>query len=139
MVDNVSESLLYFYNGLSLLHLEQIILLYQCMLPYSLHIIHPFMRDFKYIPRIICTFEILKMNKMREKGSHSCFYTGSLNHKATSSLSGQFDPSFHNYQKFYKTHTKIILLNNRNTKIFESHKNINHNTVRITLIDLESH
>jgi len=32
--------------------------------------------------------KILKMNKIREKGSHTCFYIGWLNHRATSSLPG---------------------------------------------------
>jgi len=32
-------------------------------------------------------------------------------HRATSSLPGQPKPSFHYIQKFYKSHTKIRLLN----------------------------
>jgi len=38
--------------------------------------------------------EILMMNKMRESRSHTCFYIGSLNHKATSNLPGQHEPDF---------------------------------------------
>jgi len=32
---------------------------------------------------------------MRERRLHNCFYTGSLNHKATSSFPGQPEPGFH--------------------------------------------
>jgi len=46
------------------------------------------------------------------------FYTGSLNHRATSSLLGQPEAGFHYIQKFYKSHTKITLLNKENHKIF---------------------
>jgi len=53
---------------------------------------------------------------------HSCFYTGSLNHRATSSLLGQPEPGFHYIQKCYKSHTKITLLNNKTHKIFDSQK-----------------
>jgi len=55
---------------------------------------------------------------------HNCFYTGSLNHKATSSLPGQPEPGFHYNQKFSKSHTKITLLNNKTYKIFDSQKNL---------------
>jgi len=51
---------------------------------------------------------------------HNRFYTGSLNHKATSSLPGKPEPSFNYIQKFYKSYTKITLLNNKTHKIFES-------------------
>jgi len=76
---------------------------------------------------------------MKEKELDSCFYTGSLNHRATSSLPGQHESGFHYYQNFYKSQTKITLLNNRNTEIFNSHKNLHYNLVRNTLTDLESH
>jgi len=79
------------------------------------------------------------MNKMREKGSHTCFYTNSLNHIATSSLPRNLSLIFHYYQKFYKTHTKITLFNNGNTKIFETYKDLNPNIVRISLTDLKLH
>ena len=59
---------------------------------------------------------------MREREMHSCFYTGSLNHRATSSLPRQPKPGFHYIQKFYKSHTKITLLNNKTHKIFDSQK-----------------
>jgi len=55
-----------------------------------------------------------------------------------SSLLGEIEPSFQYYQKFYKTHTKITLLNNGNTKNFESDKNLNYNTVRNIVTNLES-
>jgi len=74
----VSEHLLYFTYGLSLLHLEQLIQLYLGILPCSLHIIH----------------------------------------RATSSLQGQPKRGFHYYQKFYKSQTKITLLNNRKHQDF---------------------
>jgi len=48
---------------------------------------------------------------MKERELHSCFYTSSLNHKATSSLPGQPKPSFNYIQKFYKSHMKVTLLN----------------------------
>jgi len=57
---------------------------------------------------------------MREREMHNRFYTGSLNHKATSSLPGKPEPSFNYIQKFYKSYTKITLLNNKTHKIFES-------------------
>jgi len=41
-------------------------------------------------------------NKIREKGSHVDFYTGSLNNWATSSLSRQIEPNHALYQKKYK-------------------------------------
>jgi len=67
---------------------------------------------------------------------HNCFYIGSLNHRATSSLSGQPELGFHYIQKFYKSHTKITLLNKETHKIFDSHKNLDTHPVRITLTDL---
>jgi len=70
---------------------------------------------------------------------HNCFYTGSLNHKAISSLLGQLEPGFHYIQKFYKSNTKITLLNNKTHKIFDSHKNLDTQPTRITLADLKSY
>jgi len=70
---------------------------------------------------------------------HSCFYIGSLNHRATSSLPRQPKPSFHYIQKFYKSNTKIKLLNNKTHKIFYSHKNLDTHPTRITLANLKSH
>jgi len=58
---------------------------------------------------------------MRERELQNCFYTGSLNHKATSSLPGQPEPFFHYIQEFYKSHTKITLLNKETHKIFDLH------------------
>jgi len=43
---------------------------------------------------------------MKERELDSYFYTGSLNHKATSSLPGQPGSDFHYYQKFYKSQTQ---------------------------------
>jgi len=70
---------------------------------------------------------------------HNYFYTGSLNQKATSSLPGQSEPSFHYIQKFYKSHNKITLLNTKTQKIFDSHKNLDTQPTTITLADLKSH
>jgi len=70
---------------------------------------------------------------------HNYFYTGSLNHRATSSLPGQLEFGFHYIQKFYKSHTKITLLNNKTHKIFDSHKNVDTDPARITLTDPKSH
>jgi len=53
----------------------------------------------------------------------SCFYTGSLNHKATSSFPGQPQPGFHYIQKFYRSNTKITLLNIKHTR-FLTHTKI---------------
>jgi len=53
----------------------------------------------------------------------SCFYTGSLNHGATSSFPGQLEPGFHYIQKFYKSNTKITLLNTKHTRLL-THKKI---------------
>jgi len=69
---------------------------------------------------------------MKERELHNCFYIGSLNHKATSSLPGQPKPSFHYIQKFYKSYTKITLLNKKNSR-FLTHKNLDTNPTRITL------
>jgi len=74
---------------------------------------------------------------MRERELHSCFYTGSLNHRATSSLPGQYEHDFHYIQKFYKSHTKITLLNKETHKIFDSHKNLDTHPAGITLTDLK--
>ena len=63
-----------------------------------------------------------KVSEMRERELHSCFYTGSLNHKTTSSLLGQPKLGFHYIQNFYKSHTKITLLNKETHKIFDSQK-----------------
>jgi len=62
------------------------------------------------------------VSKMRERELHSYFYTSSLNHKATSNLPGQPEPSFQYIQKFYKSHTKITLFNKETHKIFDSQK-----------------
>jgi len=53
---------------------------------------------------------------------HNCFYTGSFNHRVTSNLPRQPEPGFHYIQKFYKSNTKITLLNNKTHKIFDSQK-----------------
>jgi len=76
---------------------------------------------------------------MKKRELHNCFYIGSLNHRATSNLPGQPKPGFHHIQKFYKSHTKITILNKENHKIFDSHKNLDNNLARITLTDLKSH
>jgi len=70
---------------------------------------------------------------------HNYFYTGSLNHRATSSLPGQPKLGFCYIQKFYKQHNKITLLNTKTHKIFDSHKNLDTHPIRITLVDLKSH
>jgi len=70
---------------------------------------------------------------------HSCFYTGSLNHKATSSLPRQLEPCFHYIQKSYKSHTKITLFNKETHKIFDSHKNLDTHPARITVTDVKLH
>jgi len=59
-----------------------------------------------------------------EKELHNYFYIASLNHRATSTLLGQLEPGFHYIQKFYKSHTKITLLNKETHNIFYSHKNL---------------
>ena len=79
------------------------------------------------------------MSEMRERELHSCFYTGSLNHKATSSLLVQSEHGFHYVQKFYKSHTKITLLNKEAHNFFDSHKNLDIPPTGITLTDLKSH
>jgi len=79
------------------------------------------------------------VSEMRKKELHSCFYIGSLNHRATSNLPAQLEPGFHYIQKFYKSHTKITLLNNKTHKIFDSHKNLDTHLARIILTDLKSH
>jgi len=60
------------------------------------------------------------VSEMRERELHNCFYTGLLNHKATSSLPRQPEPGFHYIQKFYKSNTKIRLLNKEPHNIFDS-------------------
>jgi len=55
---------------------------------------------------------------------NSCFYTSSLNDKATSSLLGQPKSYFNYIQNVYKSYTKITLLNKETHKIFYSHKNL---------------
>jgi len=79
------------------------------------------------------------VSEIRERELHNCFYTSSLNQRATSSLPRQPEPDFHYIKKFYKSHTKITLLNKENYKIFNSHKNLNLHPARITLTDLKSH
>jgi len=81
---------------------------------------------------------VIQVSEMREKELHSCSYTGSLNHRATSSLLGQSEPSFHYVRKFYKSHTKITILTKKHTR-FLTHKNLDTHHARITLIDLKSH
>jgi len=76
---------------------------------------------------------------MRERELNICFYTGSLNHKATSNLPRQPEPGFHYVQKFYKSNSKFKLLNNEPYEIFDSHKNRDNYHARITLTDLKSH
>jgi len=55
---------------------------------------------------------------MKGRKWHNCFYIGSLNHRATSNLPEQPHLCFHYIQKFYKSHTKITLLNKETNKIF---------------------
>ena len=78
------------------------------------------------------------MSEMRESEMHNCFYTGSLNHRVTSSLPGQPKQGSHYIQKFYKSQTKITLLNNK-TQYFWLTKNLDTPPTRITLTDLKSH
>jgi len=76
--------------------------------------------------RLLGFLEFLKSFKeseMRERKMHSCFYTGSLNHIATSSFPGQPKPGFHYIQKFYKSQTEITLLNTKHTR-FLTHTKI---------------
>jgi len=61
---------------------------------------------------------------MRKRELHSYFYTSSPNQRATSSSPGKPEPGFHYIQKFYKSNTKIILLNKEPHEIFESHKSL---------------
>ena len=70
------------------------------------------------------------MSEMKERELHNCFYTYSLNHKATSSIPGQPEPSFHYIQKFYKSYTKITLLNKETHKIFDSQLPCKNHTYR---------
>jgi len=63
---------------------------------------------------------------MRERELQSCFYIGSLNHKATSSFPGQPELGFHYIQKFYKSNTTIRLLNKETHKIFDSKQKSRH-------------
>jgi len=80
-----------------------------------------------------------KEREMRERRMHNYFYTGSLDHSATSSLPGQPKLGFCYIQKFYKEHNKITLLNTKTHKISDSHKNLDTHPTRITLVDLKSH
>jgi len=82
--------------------------------------------------------KILKMNKIRKKGSHTCFYASSLNHKSTSSLPGQLEPGFPLFSKVLQNYTKITLLNKENTKFLNPTKILSP-TLRIPLTNLESH
>jgi len=59
---------------------------------------------------------------MKGREWYNCFYTSSLNHRATSSLPGQPQSGFHYIQKFYKSHTKITLL--KKHTIFLTHTKI---------------
>jgi len=79
------------------------------------------------------------VSEMREREMHNYFYTGSLNHRVTSSLPGQPESGFHYIQKFYKSHTKITLLNNKTHKISDSHKNLDTHPTIIKLTNLKSH
>jgi len=45
------------------------------------------------------------VSEIKERELHSCFYTGSLNHKATFSLLGQPEPSFHCIQNTHQDYT----------------------------------
>jgi len=92
--------------------------------------------------KLLGFLEFLKSFKeceTREREMHNCFYTSSLNHIGTSSLPEQPELGFHYIQKFYKSQTKITLLNNKTHKIFDSHKNLDTQPTRITLADLKSH
>jgi len=64
-----------------------------------------------------------KEREMKERRMHNYFYTGSLNHRATSSFPGQHEPGFHYIQKFYKSNTKITCLNTKHTR-FLTHTKI---------------
>jgi len=57
------------------------------------------------------------MSEIKEKKLHNCFYTSSLNHKATTSLPEQPKHGFQYIQKFYKSYTNISLLNKETYKI----------------------
>jgi len=54
---------------------------------------------------------------MRERELRNYFNTGLLNHRATSNLPGQLELGFPYIQKFYKSNTKIRLLNKEPHKI----------------------
>ena len=63
---------------------------------------------------------------------HNCFYTGSLNHRATSSFPGQPEPGLQIKHQDYTFEHKAH-------KIFDSHKNLELQPTKITLADLKSH
>ena len=72
----------------------------------------------------------LKKNKKRERGSHTDFYTCSLNIWVASSLSRKPKPNHALYQKNYKILQRLHFWIKQNTKILESHKNLNPYIVR---------
>jgi len=62
------------------------------------------------------------VREMKRREWHICFYTVSLNHRVTSCLPKQPEPGFLYIQNFYKSYTKITLLNKETHKIFDSQK-----------------
>jgi len=60
---------------------------------------------------------------MKERELHNCFYTGSLNHRAISSLLGQAEPTFHYIQSFTNHTPRLHFWTKKLTRIL-THKNL---------------
>jgi len=78
-----------------------------------------------------------KVSEMKERELHSFFI---LVHSITELrpvYQDNLELGFHYVQKFYKSHTKVTLLNKETHKIFYSHKNLDYHPARIILTDLK--
>ena len=64
MINNMREYFLYFRDYLSLLHSEHFILLNESMLPCYLHIVCPFISDFKDVPHLLCRCTLWYLEKI---------------------------------------------------------------------------
>ena len=77
--------------------------------------------------------------EIRERRMYSCFYTGSLNHRAISSFPGQPEPGFPLYSKVLQIKHQDYTFEHKAHKTFDSHKNLEPHPTKITVVDLKSH
>jgi len=80
-----------------------------------------------------------KVSEMQERELDSCFYNCSINRRATSNYQDNMSLVSTIFKSFTNHTPRLHFWTQKNTKIFDSYKNLDYNPLRITLTCLESH